>query len=88
MVAQSVVVMVFILGLDPAAMAIAGYLGAFCAMFQHWNMHTPAWVDWFIQRPEAHCQHHELGVHAFNYGNLTLWDRLFGTFRNPANSIP
>jgi sterol desaturase/sphingolipid hydroxylase (fatty acid hydroxylase superfamily) len=36
-----------------------------------------------IQRPEAHCEHHRLGVHAWNYGDLPIWDLLFGTFRNP-----
>jgi sterol desaturase/sphingolipid hydroxylase (fatty acid hydroxylase superfamily) len=88
MVAQSVVVLVFVLGLDPAAGAIAGYLGAFCAMFQHWNIRTPRWIGYFIQRPEAHCQHHEMHVHAYNYGNLTWWDMLFGTWRNPACATP
>lgn len=27
--------------------------------------------------------HHQEGVHAYNYGDLPLWDILFGTFRNP-----
>ena len=37
-----------------------------------------------MQRPEGHSVHHTRGVHAYNYGNLSLWDLLFGTFRNPA----
>jgi sterol desaturase/sphingolipid hydroxylase (fatty acid hydroxylase superfamily) len=83
MVFEGVLVLVFVLGLDPAAGAIAGYAGAFCAMFQHWNIDTPRWLGFIIQRPEAHCLHHERGVHAWNYSNLPLWDMLFGTFRNP-----
>ena len=27
--------------------------------------------------------HHQRGVHAFNYGDIPLFDILFGTFRNP-----
>ena len=27
--------------------------------------------------------HHERGLHAYNYGNIALFDQLFGTFRNP-----
>jgi sterol desaturase/sphingolipid hydroxylase (fatty acid hydroxylase superfamily) len=84
MVLQGVFVLVFMLGLDPAAGAIAGYAAAFCAMFTHWNVHTPRWLGYIIQRPEAHCLHHESHVHAWNYSNLPLWDMLFGTFRNPA----
>jgi sterol desaturase/sphingolipid hydroxylase (fatty acid hydroxylase superfamily) len=53
-------------------------------MFQHWNVRTPQWVGWIIQRPEAHALHHARGIHAYNYGNFMLWDILFGTFRNPA----
>jgi sterol desaturase/sphingolipid hydroxylase (fatty acid hydroxylase superfamily) len=36
-----------------------------------------------IQRPEAHCLHHQRDVHAWNYGDLPVWDMLFGTWRNP-----
>ena len=41
------------------------------------------WLGYLIQRPEAHCVHHRKGVHAYNYGDLPLWDILLGTFRNP-----
>jgi len=49
--------------------------------FYHSNLKTPRWVGYFIQRPEHHSIHHQLDVHGFNYGDITLWDRLFGTFR-------
>jgi sterol desaturase/sphingolipid hydroxylase (fatty acid hydroxylase superfamily) len=76
-------VTLFLLGLDPLAVAGIGFLLGFCALFQHWNVRTPVWVGYLIQRPEAHCLHHELNVHAYNYADLPLWDMLFGTFRNP-----
>lgn len=78
------VVLVPVLGLSPEAAAFAGYLGAFYSFFQHWNVRTPTWLGYLIQRPESHGMHHEQGVHAYNYGDLPLWDVLFGTFRNPA----
>lgn len=74
-----------VLGLEPLAAALVGYVAAFYGMFQHWNVHTPRWLGLLIQRPEAHCEHHRLGVHAGNYGDLPLWDILLGTFRNPAH---
>ena len=49
--------------------------------FYHSNLKTPRWFGYFIQRPEQHSIHHELGVHSFNFGDITWWDRLFGTFR-------
>ena len=78
-------VTLIVLGLDPLAAALTGYVAAFYGMFQHWNIHTPRWLGYLIQRPEAHCEHHRLGVHADNYGDLPVWDLLFGTFRNPAH---
>jgi sterol desaturase/sphingolipid hydroxylase (fatty acid hydroxylase superfamily) len=73
-----------LLGLSPDAAALAGYLGFVIGTFQHLNVRTPQWLGWIIQRPEAHSVHHARGVHAYNYGNIMLWDILFGTFRNPA----
>lgn len=76
-------VTVIVLGLDPLAAALTGYVAAFYGMFQHWNIRTPQWLGYLIQRPEAHCEHHRTGVHANNYGDLPVWDLLLGTFRNP-----
>jgi sterol desaturase/sphingolipid hydroxylase (fatty acid hydroxylase superfamily) len=76
-------VTVIVLGLDPLAAALTGYVAAFYGLFQHWNVRTPWWLGYVIQRPEAHCEHHRLGVHANNYGDLPVWDMLLGTFRNP-----
>ncbi len=49
-------------------------------MERAWKVRTPVWLGYLIQRPEAHCEYHRLGVHAYNYGDLPLWDLVF---RNP-----
>ena len=36
-----------------------------------------------MTRPESHSVHHQRDVHAYNYGDIPLFDILFGTFRNP-----
>ena len=74
---------VFVLGLSPFTAGLVGYVAAFYGMFQHWNVKTPRWLGYVIQRPEAHGLHHELGVHAWNYSDFPLWDIVMGTFRNP-----
>jgi len=51
-------------------------------MFYHSNLRTAHWVGYFLQRPEHHSIHHEIDIHDFNYGDITWWDRLFGTFRD------
>lgn len=81
--AMGLVTSTLILGLDPLAAAITGYVAAFYGMFQHWNIRTPPWLGYLIQRPEAHAAHHERGVHARNYADLPIWDLLFGSFHNP-----
>jgi sterol desaturase/sphingolipid hydroxylase (fatty acid hydroxylase superfamily) len=72
-----------ILGLSAQATAGATLLCGLAELFYHWNVKTPHWVGYFFQRPESHCLHHALGLHAYNYSDLPLWDMLFGTFRNP-----
>lgn len=59
---------------------------ACCALgefFYHTNVRTPQWVGYVFQRPEMHRIHHERGRHRNNYGDVTWWDMLFGTFENP-----
>jgi sterol desaturase/sphingolipid hydroxylase (fatty acid hydroxylase superfamily) len=75
-----------LLGVDPVAGAIAGVLGAWPAFYQHWNVDTPRWTNWLFQRPEAHMLHHERNVHARNFGDMPIWDMLFGTYQNPPRS--
>jgi sterol desaturase/sphingolipid hydroxylase (fatty acid hydroxylase superfamily) len=82
-IAMFQLVIVFLLGLDPLAAAIVGYIAVFYGMFQHFNIRTPQWLGFVIQRPESHGVHHRRGFHASNYSDLPLWDMLWGTFRNP-----
>jgi sterol desaturase/sphingolipid hydroxylase (fatty acid hydroxylase superfamily) len=73
-----------LLGLSPAAVAVASLYGLFASFLQHANIRTPRWLGYIIQRPESHGIHHQRGVHGYNYADLPLWDIVFGTFRNPA----
>jgi sterol desaturase/sphingolipid hydroxylase (fatty acid hydroxylase superfamily) len=79
---SSVIVYVLV-GLDVQGATLAVTLTGVAELFYHWNVSTPYWVGFLIQRPESHLVHHQQGLHAFNYGDLPLWDMLFGTFRNP-----
>ncbi|MCW3846439.1 sterol desaturase family protein [Sphingomonas sp. LB-2] len=73
-------------GATPDAAALGGGAGFAIALVQHWNIRTPRWLGWFIQRPEAHCLHHEREVHDRNFGDLPVWDMIFGTYANPAHA--
>ncbi len=76
-------VMFLLLGLSPGAAAGATLISGLAELFYHWNVETPRWVGFIFQRPESHCVHHEEGKHHYNYGDLPIWDMLFGTFHNP-----
>jgi fatty acid hydroxylase family protein len=54
--------------------------------YQHWNVRTPPWTGYLIQRPEAHMYHHERDVHARNFGDMPVWDMLFGTYKDPSDA--
>ena len=73
-----------LLGLSPTAGTLAFVMTGLAEMFYHWNIRTPRWIGYLIQRPESHCVHHQRGVHRYNYSDLPVWDMLFGTFNNPA----
>ncbi|HET7540089.1 MAG TPA: sterol desaturase family protein [Polyangiaceae bacterium] len=78
---------VAVLGLSSDAAAIAGLAMLFMAVLQHLNVRTPVWLGYLVQRPESHSLHHARGYHADNYGNLALWDMVFGTFANPQQFV-
>lgn len=48
----------------------------------HSNIRTPSWLRYFIQTPELHSIHHQYDVHAHNYSDIPIWDRVFGTYRD------
>jgi sterol desaturase/sphingolipid hydroxylase (fatty acid hydroxylase superfamily) len=50
--------------------------------FYHTNMRTPKWLRYFIQTPELHSIHHQYDVHKYNFSDIPLWDRLFGTYKD------
>jgi sterol desaturase/sphingolipid hydroxylase (fatty acid hydroxylase superfamily) len=68
-----------------AAVDVAPWYSFFAAVgefYYHSNLKTPRWSGYFIQRPEQHSVHHKMGVHHYNYGDITWWDRIFGTFKD------
>ena len=79
----SILVTAFLLGLDPRAVVMTGVLQFFMTLFPHWNVRTPKWVGYFIQRPEEHILHHQRDVHAGNFSDWPFWDKVFGTYRQP-----
>jgi len=50
--------------------------------FYHANIRTPGWLRYFVQTPELHSIHHQYDLHSFNYSDLPIWDRIFGTYRD------
>lgn len=75
--------LVLVAGFTPQAATVTLLANTFFSMFQHSNIRTPMWIGYFIQRPEAHALHHAKGIHAYNYGDVTIYDILFGTWKNP-----
>ena len=76
-------ILYLLVGVGPTAGAYAVLLTGLAELFYHWNVSTPYWLGFLIQRPESHCVHHQEGLHRYNYADLPLWDMMFGTFRNP-----
>jgi sterol desaturase/sphingolipid hydroxylase (fatty acid hydroxylase superfamily) len=70
-------------GISAEAAIFVAVAATFCSMFQHANIRTPRWIGYVVTRPESHSLHHERAVHARNYGDIPLFDMLFGTFANP-----
>ena len=84
--ALSSFILYVLLGLSPGAAALAVAATGVAELFYHWNVKTPYWLGFIIQRPESHCIHQRQGWHRSNYSDLPLWDILFGTFENPRAS--
>lgn len=70
-------------GISAEAAIFVNVAATFCSMFQHANIRTPRWLGYIVTRPESHSLHHERGVHARNYGDISIFDMIFGTFANP-----
>ena len=81
------IVLVFVFGPSAFAVVVFEVILNGCAMFNHANIALPAWLDKllriFIVTPDMHRVHHSVirREHDSNYGfNLSVWDRLFGTY--------
>lgn len=74
--------LVLVAGFTPQASTIILLSNTFFSMFQHSNIRTAVWFGYFIQRPEAHALHHARGIHAHNYSDISIYDILFGTWKN------
>lgn len=81
------IALVFVFG--PAALAVVVFEVILngTAMFNHANIALPAWLDRvlriFVVTPDMHRVHHSVirREHDSNFGfNLSVWDRLFGTY--------
>jgi sterol desaturase/sphingolipid hydroxylase (fatty acid hydroxylase superfamily) len=75
------------LGASPLAVFLFEVILNACAMFNHANIALPQWLDRIVRllivTPDMHRVHHSVlhREHDSNYGfNLSIWDRLFGTY--------
>lgn len=78
----------YVFGGTGLAGAWTSFFGAAGEFFYHSNIATPKWFGYFLQRPEHHSIHHQLDVHKYNFGDVTWWDRMFGTFREADDFAP
>ncbi len=81
------IIVVLTLGASPWAVVLFEVTLNGCAMFNHANIALPLWLDRLVRAlivtPDMHRVHHSIypSEHDTNYGfNLSLWDRLFGTY--------
>lgn len=74
------------LGVSQNAIALCVLLTGLAELFYHWNIKTPYWLGFLIQRPESHCVHHQLESMGVNFSDLPVWDMVFGTFVNPKDT--
>ena len=82
------IVVVLALGASPWAVVLFEVILNGCAMFNHANITLPQWLDRAVRlvlvTPDMHRVHHSVyrSEHDMNYGfNLSIWDRLFGTYK-------
>ncbi|MCD6051633.1 MAG: hypothetical protein K0Q55_3042 [Verrucomicrobia bacterium] len=74
-------------GCSVRAAALYTVIIAIAEYFYHWNIRTPRWLGWVIQRPESHRVHHQRARHTSNYADLPVLDWLFGTLMNPKKRV-
>ena len=64
------------------------FFAAIGEYFYHANFRSPEWLRYLIQTPELHSIHHQLDVHNYNYSDLPIWDRIFGTYKDTTRFVP
>lgn len=81
------IVCVLALGASPEAVLLFEIVLNACAMFNHANFAVPLSIDRVLRlvivTPDMHRVHHSVlhHEHDSNYGfNLSVWDRIFGTY--------
>lgn len=81
-------VVIALLGAPPLAVLLFEILLNATAMFNHSNAELPLWLDRVLRlglvTPDMHRIHHSVlrAETDSNYGfNLSVWDRMFGTYR-------
>lgn len=82
------VVLYPVLGASLAGAFWCNFFAATAEYLYHANFKSPPWLRYLIQTPELHSVHHELDVHRYNFADLPLWDRLFGTYRDATEFAP
>ena len=85
------VALVYVLGPSPLAVLVFEVVLNGTSLFNHANLALPGWIDGTLRRvlvtPDMHRIHHsdQRCDHDSNYGfSLSVWDRLFGTYRGSA----
>jgi sterol desaturase/sphingolipid hydroxylase (fatty acid hydroxylase superfamily) len=80
-------------GIGPLAVVIRALVNVCTQILQHANVRLPLALDrglsWFTPTPRVHRVHHARDQEQTdsNFGlNWTVWDRLFGTFRQPGDA--
>ena len=76
-----------LLGCSVTAAAYYTLLTGIAEYIYHWNVRTPYWLGWFIQRPESHRVHHQYQRHTNNYADLPIFDWMFGTLENAKEEV-
>jgi sterol desaturase/sphingolipid hydroxylase (fatty acid hydroxylase superfamily) len=84
----SIVMLYALLGCSVDAGLWYNFFAATGEYFYHANLRTPYWMRYIIQTPELHSVHHQYDVHHYNYADIPLWDRLFGTYCDAIEFAP
>ena len=64
------------------------FFAAVGEFFYHGNYKSPKWLRYFVQTPELHSIHHQFDVHKYNFSDIPLWDRVFGTYKDTTEFTP